>query len=492
VGFVRLNQNFLKQMKRLLLLLAGLGLTVMTVLAVPRKPNILYINADDLGVMDIGYNSERYITPNIDRLAEQGMVFTEAYAPAANCAPSRACVFSGQFTTRHGVYTVNNSDRGNAQHRRIIPVKNTLHLEDEMFTLAEALKSAGYATIHLGKWHLGEDPTTQGFDVNIAGDTLGGPSGGYFTPFTKGSMVDYNDRYPAGTHRVDILSDEAITFMREHKDEPMFIHMAWFSIHTRLEAVPEFIDKYKDKDVHAVYASMIEKMDQGIGRLMDELDRLGLADNTLVVFCSDNGGIAASSSQAPYRAGKGSYFEGGVRVPLVVRWPGKIKAGTSSDIPVTGLDFYPTFVEVAKISLPKGKDLDGTSIVPLMRQKGKFPERTLYWHFPIYLQKYNGVADESHDPLFRTRPGTIMRQGKWKLHEYFEDGRLELYNLASDIGERKNLASTMPEKAKEMHRQMVKWRKTMKAPVPTEKNPKFDPKEEAKAIGEQKKKAKGK
>lgn len=457
-----------------------------------RQPNILYINADDLGVMDVGYNSDRYITPHIDRLAEQGMRFTEAYAPAANCAPSRACVFSGQFSSRHGVYTVNNSDRGDAEHRRIIPTENTLHLTDEQFTLAEALKSAGYATIHLGKWHLGEDPTTQGFDVNIAGNTSGGPTGGYFTPFKSGSMTGYNDKYPAGTHRVDILSDEAIAFMREHKDEPMFIHMAWFSIHTRLEPVPGLVDKYKGKHPNPTYASMIEKMDQGIGRILDELERLGLANNTLVVFCSDNGGIAAQSSQAPYRAGKGSYFEGGVRVPLIARWPGKIKAGSVCDTPVTGLDFFPTFLDVAKASLPDDVQLDGHSLLPLVRNKGTFPERTLFWHFPIYLQRYSGVADESHDPLFRTRPGTIMLQGKWKLHQYFEDGRIELYNLASDIGEQKNLAKSLPEKANDMYRQMQEWRKQVKAPVPTETNPKFDAKIEAKAIRQQKQKAKNK
>ncbi len=478
--------------KKTTTLLAGLLVALSGAVGAVKQPNILYINADDLGVMDVGYNSDRYITPNIDRLAEQGMRFTEAYAPAANCAPSRACVFSGQFTTRHGVYTVTNSDRGDAKHRRIIPTKNTLYLTDEDFTIAEALKSAGYATIHLGKWHLGEDATTQGFDVNIAGDTKGGPDGGYFTPFPKGTMTGYNDKYPTGTHRVDILSDEAIAFMRRHKQEPMFIHMAWFSIHTRLEPVPGLVEKYMGKHENPTYASMIEKMDQGVGRIVDELDRLGLAENTLVVFCSDNGGIAAQSTQAPYRAGKGSYFEGGVRVPLVARWPGMIKAGSICDTPVTGLDFFPTFSAVAKASLPKDKVLDGDNILPLMRNKGDFPERTLFWHFPIYLQKYNGVQDRSHDPLFRTRPGTIMRQGEWKLHEYFEDGRIELYNLAGDIGEEKNLAQSMPEKANELHRQMVQWRRQVKAPVPTERNPQFDAKAEAKAIREQIMKAKKK
>ncbi len=440
------------------------------------KPNIIYINADDLGVMDVGFNSNRYNTPNIDQLRAEGMLFTDAYAPAANCAPSRACVMSGQYSPRHGVYTVGSSERGKPTQRKIIPTKNTMHLQADNLTMAGALQAGGYKTIHLGKWHVSEDPLPFGFDVNIGGGANGGPyGGGYFSPFPKGPMKPFSDRYPKGTHRVDIFADQAIKFMRVNKENPFFVHMAYYSVHTGLQAVPEFIGKYDNSKVHAVYASMIEKMDQGIGKILDELDALGLRENTLVLFCSDNGGIRKISHQDPYRSGKGSYFEGGIREPLVVRWPGNVKPNSTCKVPVMATDFYPTFLEVADLPIPKNKVLDGESLVPLLKEKGGFPERTLFWHFPIYLQQYGGVEDDAHDPLFRTRPGSALRQGKWKLHEYFEDGRIELYDLEADIGERTNLAETHPEKAAELYKQLKEWQAEIKAPIPTELNLKYDP-----------------
>jgi arylsulfatase A-like enzyme len=218
------------------------------------KPNIIYINADDLGIMDVGFNSERYLTPNIDRLRMDGMLFTDAYAPAANCAPSRACVMSGQYTPRHGVYTVGNSDRGNSKDRKLIPIKNTEHLGLDNLTVAAALQAGGYKTIHLGKWHVGNDPLQQGFDVNIGGDHSGSPTGGYFSPFDKGSMKPFNEVYPKGTHRVDIFADQAIKFMRENRKSPFFMHMAFYSVHSKLEPVPRFIKKYSGrKDIDPVY-----------------------------------------------------------------------------------------------------------------------------------------------------------------------------------------------------------------------------------------------
>lgn len=454
------------------------------------QPNIVYFNADDLGVMDVGFNSERYHTPNIDRLRAEGMLFTEAYAPAANCAPSRVCVFSGQYGPRHGVYTVGNSDRGSAKHRKIVPVENRLFLPPHNLAIPQALKAAGYRSIHLGKWHVSKDPLEQGFDVNIGGGKEGGPSGGgYFSPFQSGPMQPFSDLYPKGTHRVDIFADQAIRFMRENKEGPFFLHMAYYSVHSKLEAVPEFIEKYRGKEVDAVYASMIEKMDQGIGRILDELEALGLKENTLVLFCSDNGGICKTSSQQPFRAGKGSYFEGGTREPLVVRWPGKVKPNSTCQVPVIGIDFYPTFLDAAGLPAPEGKQLDGVSLVPLLTGAAPIPERTLFWHFPVYLQKYSGVDDESHDPLFRTRPGSSLRQGKWKLHEYFEDGRIELYDLEADVGERKNIAASHPEKVAELHRLLKEWRNETNAPEPTGPNPGYDAKAEAAAIQKERKKA---
>lgn len=448
--------------------------------------NIIYFNADDLGVMDVGFMGRKeYHTPNLDRLAAEGMVFTEAYAPAANCAPSRAACMSGQYAARHGVYTVGRSDRGNRSDRKIIPIKNTRYLPDENVTMAEALQAGGYKTIHLGKWHLGEDPTTQGFDINIGGGSTGGPSGGgYFSPFESGPMKPFSDQYSKGTHRCDIFADQAMKFMRANKEQPFFMYMSYYAVHAGLQPVPEMVAKYKNTPgINPAYASMIEKMDESIGKIVSELDRLGLKKNTLILFTSDNGGLRHISKQDPYRSGKGSYFEGGIREPMLVRWPGKVKANTTCDVPVIGLDFYPTFLEAAGLDVPTGKVLDGVSLVPLLTQTDSIVKRALFWHFPVYLQQYAGVKDDAHDALFRTRPGSAMRQGKWKLHEYFEDGRLELYDLSADIGERKNLAAEMPEKVAALHAKMQKWRADLNCPVPTERNPMFDSVKRSKKSG---------
>lgn len=456
----------------------GMMASVMTLNAAEpsQKPNIIYINADDLGIMDVKFmGRQEYNTPNLDKLAAEGMIFTNAYAPAANCAPSRACVMSGQYPPRHGVLTVGSSSRGRPYLRKLIPIRNNTELPDNNLTIAEVLKQSGYKTIHLGKWHLGDDPRTQGFDINIGGGHGGGPGpSGYFSPFKSGTMKEFSDQYPEGTHRCDIFADQAIKFMRENKDNPFFVHMAYYSVHTKLEPVPKFVQKYKNvKGINATYASMIENMDQSIGKIVAEVDALGLKKNTLVLFTSDNGGICSISKQTPYRAGKGSYFEGGIREPMFVRWPSKVKAGTKCDVPVIGIDFYPTFLAAAGIPVPEGKILDGVNIMPLLTQKGTIPERPLFWHFPIYLQAYKGKEDDSHDIYFRTRPGSAMRYGKYKLHEYFEDGNIELYDLEKDIGERKNIAAEMPEKAKELHEMLKAWRKSVNARIPTEKNPKF-------------------
>jgi arylsulfatase A-like enzyme len=342
--------------------------------------------------------------------------------------------------------------------------------------MAGALQAGGYKTIHLGKCHVGNDPLQQGIDINIGGDKSGSPAGGYFVPFKKGSMARYDKQYPKGTHRSEIFADEAISFLKEYGQQPFFMHMAYYLVHTPIQKVPGLVEKYEGiEGLNAPYASMVEKMDESIGRILAELETQGLTENTLVLFCSDNGGICKISKQTPYRSGKGSYFEGGIREPLVVRWPGKVAANSTCTVPVIGTDFYPTFLEASGLPIPEGKILDGTSLMPLLTQTGSIDDRTLYWHFPIYLQAYAGVADDSHDPLFRTRPGSALRQGKWKLHEYFEEGRLELYDLETDTGERTNMASSHPEKTAELHALLKAWRVEMKAPIPTELNPKYDP-----------------
>ncbi|MEA2068102.1 MAG: sulfatase-like hydrolase/transferase, partial [Verrucomicrobiota bacterium] len=318
----------------------------------------------------------------------------------------------------------------------------------------------------------------------------GAPGGGYFLPLKKGAMKKYNSQYPDGTHLSEIFSAEAIKFLKANGENPFFMHMAYYLVHTPIQEVPGLVEKYEGvADLNAAYASMVEKMDESIGRILGELEALGLKDNTLVLFCSDNGGICKISKQTPFRAGKGSYFEGGIREPLVVRWPGKVAPNSVCSVPVIGTDFYPTFLEAAGLPIPGKKVLDGTSLMPLLMQSGQIPERTLFWHFPVYLQAYAGIADDSHDPLFRTRPGSALRQGRWKLHEYFEDGRVELYDLESDLGERTNIAAAHPEKADELHKQLRQWRAEMNAPVPTEQNPEYDP---SKSGGGKKKKSKNK
>lgn len=437
------------------------------------SPNVIYLNADDLGVLDVGFmGSQLYHTPNLDRLAKQGMIFSDAYAPAANCAPSRAACFSGQWASRTGVYTVGTSSRGDSKDRMLIPTLNKVHLDDEVVTLAEEFKKAGYRTAQIGKWHLGNDPTTQGIDINVAGNHRGSPPS-YFSPYKNPNLSDG----PRGEYLTDRLTSEAIKILKKFKQDPFFMYFPFYSIHTPLEGRKDLKKKYaNNKKVHPDYAAMVECLDENVGRLMAALDELGLTDNTLVLFSSDNGGIRKLSKQDPWRAGKGSYYEGGIRVPLTIRWPGVVKPGTTCSVPVTGLDFYPTFLEAIGQTASPDKVLDGESIVPLLAQKGKFPsDRTLYWHFPIYLQNYAGEEDQSRDFKFRTRPGTVLRSGKWKLHEYFEDGALLLYDLEKDPGETHNLAAEKPKKLQALKADMYAWRKRTNSPVPTMRNPKYVP-----------------
>ena len=439
-----------------------------------KKPNLLYINIDDLGWSDLSFmESPYYDTPNIDRLAKEGVVFSQAYAPAANCAPSRACCMSGQYTPRHGIYTVNHSDRGPARHRKLIPVKNTTVLPDKTITMAEALKAGGYATCFIGKWHLGQDPCTQGFDHNIAGSHNGHPKS-YFSPYQNKYLTDG----PKGQYLTDRLTDEAMRFLDQRDtDKPFFMYLAFYTVHTPLQAKKETIQRYQQKKGNPQhnnpkYAAMIKHLDDNIGWLLKKLEASGLRDNTLVLFTSDNGGLYSVSRQWPLRAGKGSYYEGGIRVPMVVYWPGRTTAGQTCDVPVSGIDFYPTFLEVAGLTKPEGIVLDGVSLMPLITGRGTIHDRPLFWHFPIYLQ---GGNTETQDTIFRTRPGSAVRYGDWKLIEYFEKSELELYNLNKDVGERQNLAAQRPQKTNELLTMLRAWRKQTNAPVPTKANPQYEP-----------------
>jgi len=442
-----------------------------------NKPNVIYINVDDLGWKDLGYmGSDYFETPVIDNLATQGMTFSQGYAAAANCAPSRACLMSGQNTPRHGVYTVLSSERGHPKTRKIIPSKNTKHLTDNQFTMGEMFKKAGYVTGTFGKWHVTKNPLNDGFDVNIGGNHKGNPGPeGYAAPYNKLPNLDLAEK---GENLTDRLTNEAIKFIHQHKNTPFFLYLPYYAVHTPLMGKPHLVKKYENKKGEAstksaIYAAMVENVDTNIGHLLQTLESLNLTNNTLLVFTSDNGGIRAISKQDPLRAGKGSYYEGGTRVPYIIKWPGKIKQNTQSNIPITNLDFFPTFQSVLELELPN-KTLDGVNLMPLLTGD-KIVKRALYWHFPIYLQAYDSNKDDGRDRLFRTRPGSTVRFGKWKLHQYFEDGALELYDLEKDLGERDNLAAIYPEKTRELLKKLNVWRQKMRAPVPTEINPKYDP-----------------
>ncbi|WP_242203586.1 sulfatase [Aestuariivivens insulae] len=442
-----------------------------------QKPNIIFINVDDLGWKDVGYmGSNYYETPNIDRLSAEGMVFTQGYAGASNCAPSRACLMSGQNTPRHGVYTVSPSARGKSQTRKLIPTPNTDTLADSIVTMAEMLKMAGYTTGTFGKWHLSDNPLNDGFDVNVGGNHRGNPGrNGYEAPYNKLPNLELA---PEGENLTDRLTTEAIKFIEANKANPFFLYLPYYAVHSPLMGKKELIKKYKKKggnngQDNPVFAAMVENVDANIGRLLKVLDDLNLSENTLLVFTSDNGGIRATSNQAPLRAGKGSYYEGGTRVPYIVRWPAIIKGGTKNETPIVNMDFFPTFMEMAQVSLPE-KVLDGASILPLLKG-ASIKERPLFWHFPIYLQAYDPNEDDGRDPLFRTRPGSTIVFNNWKLHHYFEDDAIELYNLETDLGERHNLAESNPQKAKELFEMLNNWRRKIKAPIPKELNPDYDP-----------------
>ncbi len=454
-----------------------------------RLPNIVFILMDDMGWKDPGFmGSDFYETPAVDRLAQEGITFTNAYAAAPNCAPTRASIMTGQYTPRHGIYTVGDPARGEASQRKLIPIENTVTLAPEQITLAEALKAAGYSTFHGGKWHLGEGPQTgpegQGFDENIGGCHRGRPPGGYFGPWDAPGLEDA----PEGSHICDVVTDHAIDFMERHTDGPFFMYVPFYDVHTPIEAKEALIEKYEKKSAeneeagvktqhqNAVYAAMVENADRNIGRLLARLDELGLTEDTIVFFFSDNGGYGGVTNMKPLRGCKGMLYEGGIREPLIVRWPGRTRPGGVCDVPVICTDFYPTCLEMAGAARPAGHLLDGESLVPLVSGRGAPMRDALFWHFPAYLQRLpEGFEEDSRDGVWRTTPCGVVRQGDWKLIEYFEDGAVELYNLREDVGERRNLAEKLPEKARELRNLLRAWREDVNAPVPTQSNPAYIP-----------------
>ncbi|MEO9475968.1 MAG: sulfatase [Cyclobacteriaceae bacterium] len=448
------------------------------------KPNVILINVDDMGWMDLGYkNPDLFHTPNIDRLKSEGLEFVNAYAGAANCAPSRACLLSGQNTPRHGVYTVSPSTRGNTKTRKLIPVENTAHLTNEVITLPELFKKAGYTTANFGKWHVGEDPLAQGIDVNVGGGRNGNPGkNGYFSPYNIPNITDG----PEGEYLTDRLTSEAISFISNQQKERFFVYMPYYTVHTPLLPKLELFETYKSNPAYqskaqAKYAAMVHGLDQNIGRLLNTLDSLNLTENTMLIFTSDNGGIAAISSQAPARAGKGSYFQGGLKVPFIVRWPGVTPKNVTTNTPTVNLDVYATFVDLLGVTAEQ--PFDGKSILPTLKgNEQDFSQRHFVWHFPVYLQDYKGYQDEARDPLFRTRPGSVILQDKWKLHHYLEDDEYLLYDIGSDPGETTDVASQYPLIVQKLMTELNTWRSTHNAPYGLKTNREYDAEFEKKMI----------
>ena len=416
-----------------------------------RPPNIVFILADDLGWTDVGcQGSTYYETPAIDRLAAQGLRLTQ-YLHCQNCAPTRAALMSGQYPPRTGVYTVDTLERGDAKDRKMEVPKNETNLPLDRTTLAQALKSAGYATGMFGKWHLGQQgayhPGKRGFDEAIV-------SMGRHFDFVTTPKVDV----PKGAYLADWLTDRAVEFLEKSREKPFFLYLPHFGVHSPHQAKPELIEKYRGKapvggHKNPVYAAMIESVDQSVGRVLAKLDELKLAEKTIVIFSSDNGGVGTITDNAPLRGAKGMLYEGGVRVPFIVRWPGVVKPGTTSGEAAVHVDLYPTFCEIAGAKRPEKQVLDGVSLLPLFKDaSAKLGREAIYYHFPGYLE--GGGPGQ-----WRTTPVGTIRAGDWKLLEFFEDGRVELYNLKDDLSEKKDLAAVLPEKARELREKLAAWRR---------------------------------
>ena len=448
-----------------------------------NKPlNFVFFLVDDFGWADIAANNPHtfYETPNIDRIAARGMNFTNGYAANPVCSPTRFSIMTGKYPSR---FDATNWFSGRRSGRfEGAPLNDWMPLEE--VTLAEALKAHGYKTAFLGKWHLGDDdkywPEHQGFDKNVGGWAVGSPRGGYFAPFQNPRLREY----PEGSHLPKVLTDESLEILDEYREDPFLLYLAFYSVHTPLQGRQDLVDKYKAKrerfladgkpefgpeeqvwptdrkrevrirQCHAVYAAMVEAMDEQIGRVLDRLDHLGIADNTAIILMSDNGGLSTSegspTSNLPLRGGKGWVYEGGIREPFLISWPGVTKPGSVCHTPVISTDFYPTMLDMAGLPLRKKQHVDGVSLVPLLKGAHALDRDALFWHYPHYANQ-GGF------------PGGAVRQGDWKLIERYEDGQVHLYNVQHDVGEQTDLASKHPERVRAMRARLHDWYKQVDA-----------------------------
>lgn len=458
-----------------------------------QLPNVVFILADDLGWRDTSlYGSKFYETPNIDGLARRGMMFTQAYAANPLCSPTRASIMTGLHPARIGITAPEchlPEERLQASVRESAPpwekavsCQSATRLKKEYFTLAEALKEAGYATGHFGKWHLGPepyDPLHQGFDVDVPHYPGPGPAGSYVAPWKFPQNLNFTGK--PGEHIEDRMADEAIAFIRKNADRPFFLNYWCFSVHSPWDAKPEIVEKYKakadpsDPQHNPLYAAMVQSLDENVGRLVKTLDDLKLSDNTIIVFFSDNGGVTFAdqeghivTSNAPLRGGKATIYEGGTREDCVVIWPGVVKPGSKSDEVIQSIDFYPTMLDMLKLKPRPGQRFDGVSIVPVLRQTRRLNREAVFCYFPHIIPRTGAV------------PSAYVRKGDWKLIRLFHQGEggnhaYELYNLADDIGESKNLAAQMPTKVEGMDRLLDAFLLKTKAVLP-KPNPRHDPK----------------
>ncbi len=432
-----------------------------------QKPNVILILADDLGWTDLAcYGSDFYETPHLDQLARDGMKFIQAYSACTVCSPTRAALLTGKYPAR---LRVTDWIPGlPPENPKLLVPDWTKYLSLEELSLGRALKSAGYATASIGKWHLGNEehyPEKHGFDLNVAGSFGSGPPS-YFAPYRISTLPDG----PKGEYVTDRLADEAARFIAAHKDEPFFLYWPHFAVHTPIQGKPALVEKYKAKlrpgqaQTNAVYAAMVESLDDAVGRMRRTLNELKLSERTIIIFGSDNGGRVPTTSNLPLRVGKGSCYEGGTRVPFIVHWPGVTAPGSVCDTPVISMDVFPTVLEMTGLKKSARGPVDGLSLVPLLRQSGKLKRDTLFWHYPHY----------QHYQLGGTTPYGAIRAGDFKLLEFFDDMRVELYNLRDDLGEQRNLAAEMPDKAAELRKRLHAWRKEVGAQMPSP-NPAYDP-----------------
>ncbi|MDA1017063.1 MAG: sulfatase, partial [Planctomycetota bacterium] len=432
------------------------------------RPNIVFIMIDDLGWMDLScQGNPRLQTPRIDRLAKQGMRFTDAYSAAPVCSPTRAAVLTGLSPARLRITNhIPDQKRFTPKNAVLAPATMLNHLPQEHVTIAERLKQAGYATGFFGKWHLAGNakkqgmgdlryyPEQQGFDLNLGGCAMGGPYS-FFDPYNLHNLPPRRK----GEYMPDRFADEVIQFIKAKRQDPFLVFLWNYTVHWPMEAPAALVEKYKQrKDLDRLdprYAAMIESMDASIGRILASLDELKLSQNTLVVFTSDNGAFGGVADMHPLRAAKGYLYEGGIRVPLIVRWPGVVPPNTLCREPVISMDFFPTFLEAAKLKPEVDSPIEGESLVPLLKQTASLKRQAIYFHYPNYAFHQGN------------RLGSAIRQGDYKLIERFDDDSVELYNLQDDIGEAKNLAAKLPDQAAAMRAKLIAWRKSTDAAMPS-------------------------